>query len=419
MLKTAIYGLLRVVFDLLQVPLWWWGTVLFGLGIVSSLFGVLFSAVQTDMKRLLAYSSIENIGLLFVALGLALLFKTNALPALAALALTAALVQVASHALFKSLLFLGTGSVLHATGARNLGRLGGLIRTMPWVAWTMLLGALTSAGLPPLAGFVAEWLLLQSFLFTPLLPSGFLTMLVPVGAAAVALVAALAGYAMVKFFGVVFLGQPREARLAQARDARHWERAGLLWLAAGCVLIGLFPLPLIALANQVTQQLLGAGIAATVRSNGWLLLAPESIARASYSPLLILLVAAAICAAAWLLVRQRFHAGLRRAPPWDCGFPGQTARMQDTAEGFGQPIRQIFEPFFRMRRELPTAFDRQPRYQVTIEDHFWTWIYRPVADGVERIARLFALVQRGRIAVYLLYSFLTLIAMLAVTRAWN
>jgi formate hydrogenlyase subunit 3/multisubunit Na+/H+ antiporter MnhD subunit len=205
-LKAGLYGILRTVFDLLHVQLWWWGVFVLALGLFTALFGVVFSAIQTDMKRLLAYSSIDNLGLMFVSMGLAILFRAYGMNTLAALSLTALFYQMASHATFKSLLFLGTGSVLHATGERNLGRLGGLIRVMPWTAWAALVGAFASAGLPPLSGFVSEWLLLQSFLFTPGLPNPFLNMVVPLVAALIALVAALAGYTMVKFFGIVFLG---------------------------------------------------------------------------------------------------------------------------------------------------------------------------------------------------------------------
>jgi NADH:ubiquinone oxidoreductase subunit 5 (subunit L)/multisubunit Na+/H+ antiporter MnhA subunit len=415
MLKTAAYGLLRVSFDLLPQQQVWWGGALLALGLATALFGVVFAAVQVDMKRLLAYSSIENIGLLFAAIGLTLVFAGYRMHALAALALTAALYHAASHALFKSLLFLGTGSVLHATAERNLGKLGGLMRSMPWVAWITLVGGLASAGLPPLGGFVAEWLLLQSFLFTPGLPDPVLNMLIPVVAALIALVAALAGYTMVKFFGVIFLGQPREERLALAHDAGRWERAGMLWLVAGCVALGLLPNLFIRLIDPVTQQLVAAGLGATVREHAWLL-APTGIERASYGPVVFLLGVAASFGLAWLLVRRLYHGRVRRAPAWDCGYRWQTARMQDTAEGFGQPIRQIFEPFFRMQRELPTPFDTAPRYRVTVEDHLWHWLYLPIAAAVARLARLVGLLQQGRIAVYLLYSFATLIAMLLVVR---
>ncbi|MBK7673677.1 MAG: hydrogenase 4 subunit B [Candidatus Accumulibacter sp.] len=415
MLKTAIYGVLRVFFDLLDTPLWWWGLLLLVVGLATALFGVVFAAVQVDMKRLLAYSSIENIGLLFAAIGLAVLFSAYGMQPMAALALTAVLYHVAGHAFFKSLLFVGTGAVLHATSERNLGKLGGLIRTMPWVAWAMLVGVLASAGLPPLAGFVSEWLLLQSFLFSPALPSAFLNMLIPVVAALIALIAALAGYTMVKFFGIIFLGQPREEKLGLARDASGWERIGMAWLVGGCVLLGLFPVQVIALIDPVTRSLIGAGMADGVAAGGWLLV-PVAIERASYGPAIFLLGVAASFALAFVLVRTLYHGRLRRAAPWDCGYPWQNARMQDTAEGFGQPIRQIFEPFFRMQRELPTPFDVEPRYRVSVGDHFWHWLYLPLARAVERLAGVIGLMQQGRIAVYLLYSFATLITVLVVVK---
>ena len=416
MLKTAIYGVLRVLFDLLHTPLWWWGLLLLAVGLTTALFGVVFAAVQVDMKRLLAYSSIENIGLLFAGIGLAVLFAAYGMAPMAALALTAVLYHVASHAFFKSLLFVGTGAVLHATGERNLGKLGGLIRRMPWVAWVTLIAVLASAGLPPLGGFVAEWLLLQSFLFAPGLPSSVLDMLIPVAAALIALIGALAGYTMVKFFGVTFLGPPREDKLKGSHDAGSWEKVGMLWLAAWCIFLGLFPNWLIGLIDPVTQRLVGAGLAERSAQHGWWLMVPTSIERASYSPLFFLLGVGLGCLLAFVVVRQLYHGRLRRSAPWDCGFPWQTARMVDTAEGFGQPIRQIFEPFFRMERQLPSPFDRKPVYKVVIGDHFWHWLYLPIARAVEFVARQIGRLQQGRISIYLLYSFLTLLFMLLLVR---
>jgi len=411
MLKTAVYGFLRVAYDLVHTQLWWWGLLLMAIGLVTALFGVVFAAAQVEMKRLLAYSSIENIGLIFAAIGLSVLFSAYGMHAVSALALTAALYHVAGHAFFKSLLFVTTGAVLHATSERSLGKLGGLIRYMPWVAWGALIAVLASAGLPPLVGFVSEWLLLQSFLFTPGLPNSFLNMLIPVVAALIALVAALAGYTMVKFFGVIFLGQPREEKLAQAHDAGSWERVGMAWLAAGCIVLGLLPTYFIQLIDPVTRQLIGVGLGDRISAGDWLLV-PVALERASYGPVIFLGGVAASCALAFVLVRWLYHGRLRRSAPWDCGFTWQSARMQDTAEGFGQPIRQIFEPLFRMERQLPTPFDVAPRYKVTIGDHFWHWLYMPLAAVVERAARLVGLMQQGRIAVYLLYSFITLIALL-------
>ncbi|HET9650645.1 MAG TPA: hydrogenase 4 subunit B [Usitatibacter sp.] len=417
MLKTAIYGLLRVSFDLIAVPIWWWGVVALVLGLLTALFGAVFAAAQVDMKRLLAYSSIENIGLLVMGLGLAIVFHAYHMDSLAALAMTAMLLHCLNHALFKSLLFLGTGSVLHATQERNLGKLGGLLRYMPWVAWTTLVGVIASAGLPPSNGFVSEWLLLQSFLFTGGLPNPYLKMLVPIFAAGVALVAALAGYVMVKFFGVIFLGRPREERLTGAHDAGAFERLGMLWLTAGCVLIGIFPVPVIDLIDPIPFALVGRGLAQSGRVGDWLMLAPVTADRASYSALIFVVVTLLLIGFAFLLVRKLYHGRIRRSAPWDCGFPLQTARMQDTAEGFGQPIRQIFEPFYRMKRELPTSFDEAPKYKVSVEDPLWHGLYLPIAWATERVSRFVGLLQRGRISMYLFYSFVTLVAMLFLTQA--
>jgi len=257
-----------------------------------------------------------------------------------------------NDAFCKALLGLCTGSVLHATRERSLGKLGGLIHRMPWVAWCALIGSIAIAGLPPLNGFVSEWLLLQAFLLTPGLPQTYLNMLVPVAAAVVALTAALSGYVMVKFYGVVFLAQ------------------------------------------------------------GWLFLAPLQPERASYSPLLFFAVTALLVALTWLAVRVFYHGRSRRAAPWDCGFPRQNARMQDSAEGFGQPVRHVFEPFFRVEQHAPAPTDARPTYSEVHEDRLWYWLYLPVARGVERLTGLVTFLQRGRISVYLTYSFATLLVLL-------
>ena len=415
MLKTAIYGLVRVTFDLLHVQLWWWGAIALAVGLVTALFGVIFAAAQTDMKRLLAYSSIENIGVIVSGIALAILFRAYDKPLLAAIALTAALYHCLNHAFFKSLLFLATGSVLHATKERSLGRLGGLIHRMPWVAWLTLVGTLAIAGLPPLNGFVSEWLLLQAFLFTPTLPQTTINMLVPVAAAALVLAVALSAYVMVKFYGVIFLGRPREPHLAYAHDAGRRERAALAYLAAGCVLLGLFPTWTIAAIDHVNGMLLATTVSRAGESS-WLLLAPIATDRSSYSPLIVLVVIVAAVLITIQVVHRLWHGRVRRAAAWDCGFPLQTARMQDTAEGFGQPIRQVFEPFFRMERHLPTPFDAKPRYFVSATDHFWHWLYLPIVRATDAVARLAGLLQRGRIAVYLTYSFVTLLALLFLVR---
>jgi formate hydrogenlyase subunit 3/multisubunit Na+/H+ antiporter MnhD subunit len=416
MLKTAIYGLLRVSFDLVGTTLWWWGVVALAIGLATAFFGVLNATVQSDMKRLLAWSSIENIGLLAVGIGLALIFHAYRMEALAALALTAVFYHCLAHAGFKSLLFLCTGSVLHATRERSLGKLGGLIHRMPWVAWLALVGVIAGAGLPPLSGFVSEWLLLQAFLFSPGLPHSWLNMIVPVAAAVVALVAAIAGFAMVKFHGIIFLGQMREPALKDAHDAGAWEKLGLAWLALLTLLLGVLPSTVILRLDAATRQLLGHGLAERLHEQGWWLLAPIDPARASYEPMIFLVV---IVLSVWLgrwLVTRLYHGRTRRTPAWDCGYHFQGPRAQDTAEGFSQPIRRIFEPVFRMERHFPTIRDKEPYYSVKVDDHFWHWLYLPIARFAAWLSNLVAILQGGRIAIYLMYSFLTLIVLLLVAR---
>ncbi|MGB9130422.1 MAG: hydrogenase 4 subunit B [Thiobacillus sp.] len=412
MLKTAIYGLLRVTFDLLNIQIGWWGTLALALGLITALYGVIFAAVQSDMKRLLAWSSIENIGVIIAAFGLTLIFHTDGKGALAALTLTAMLYHALNHAFFKGLLFVGTGSVLHATGVRHMGHLGGLMRFMPWTAWLTLIGALAIAGLPPLNGFVSEWLLLQAFLLTPGLTQPYLNMVIPVAAAIVALAAALAAYVMVKFFGVVFLGQPRDTALQDAHEASWPERLGMLWLAAGCVLLGLFPAQVIGWISPVVHLLTGQTM---VNDGNWLMLAPVSSERASYMPLIFFAVVIGVLGLTYLWVRRVYHGRVRRSDPWDCGYPEQDARMQDSAEGFGQPIRQIFEVFMRVERETPDPFDRKPHYRGDSRDKLWLLIYQPIARVVGWLSEQAGRLQHGRIQWYLIYSFATLIFLLIFT----
>jgi hydrogenase-4 component B len=410
MLKTAIYGILRVTFDLLGTQLWWWGVLALGLGLITAVFGVMFAAVQGDMKRLLAYSSIENIGLLLVGIGLTIIFHVYGKNMLASLALTATLYHSLNHAMFKSLLFVGTGAILHATGERNMGRLGGLIHRMPWAALLLLVGVLAIAGLPPLNGFVSEWLLLQAFLLSPGLPNSYIDMLVPVAAAVIALAAALAAYVMVKFYGVIFLGQPREKVLEHAHDAGKWERSGMIWLAFGCVALGLAPVFVVQQIDLVSHMLIGTGLGNA--GGNWVFLAPVDTDRASYSPLYFLLAVLGVMLLTSVLVRRFYHGRVRRSAPWDCGFPAQTARMQDTAEGFGNPIRRIFEPFFKVEREVPSPFDAHPRYHGQSDDRLWYILYLPVKHLTEKLASMSSLLQHGRIHLYLTYTFVTLIVLL-------
>ncbi|MCC7484351.1 MAG: hydrogenase 4 subunit B [Burkholderiales bacterium] len=412
MLKTAIYGMLRVILDLVGAVRWEWGLVVLLVGAATSLFGVLFALMQHDLKRLLAYHSVENIGIILIGVGLAMVFVGSGHPGAAALGLIAGLYHTLNHAVFKGLLFLGAGSILKSTGLRNLNEMGGLIRYLPHTAVYFLVGALAISALPPLNGFVSEWLTFQASLQAPLLESSVVRSLVPIVAAVLALSGALTGMCFVKVYGVAFLGRHRHRLDATPREASRWERAGMAWLAACCVALGLLPVFMVGLLDNVSRAVMGAGLPRESLATDWLWLVPASGAQASYRPVVFLLVIAAVFALTFLVVRQVYHGRVRRADPWDCGFPEQSARMEDTADGFGQPIRHIFAPFYGIHREIPRPDDPRPVFRQEVEDRHWRAIYLPIARLAEFASREVGRLQQGRISVYLLYSFLTLIALL-------
>jgi formate hydrogenlyase subunit 3/multisubunit Na+/H+ antiporter MnhD subunit len=421
MIKTAIYGMVRVIFDLIGGVRWEWGMVVLIVGAATMLFGVLYALMQHDLKRLLAYHSVENIGIILLGLGMAMVFIGFGAPAAGTLGLIAALYHTLNHAVFKSLLFLGAGSILHSSGLRNLNDMGGLIHRMPKTAFYFLIGALAISALPPLNGFVSEWLTFQTALQATLLQNSVVRSLVPLFAATLALAGALTAMCFVKVFGVAFLGQPREpahpSPLPHAGDAGDMERFGMAWLAAACFVLGLFPTSFLLVLNRVCVSLGGAALSEqALAGSGWLWLVPTAPERASYSPVIFLLVIVAVTLLAFFLVRRFYHGRVRIVDPWDCGYPEQTSRMQDTADAFGQPIRHVFGPLYRMDRRLPGPDDRTPRYVLKIEDRHWYWLYLPVARAAEYVSSKIALLQQGRISIYLLYSFITLIALLVFVR---
>jgi formate hydrogenlyase subunit 3/multisubunit Na+/H+ antiporter MnhD subunit len=420
MIKTAIYGLVRVSYDLIGALRWEWGLLVLAVGAATTLFGVLYALMQHDLKRLLAYHSVENIGIILLGLGMSMVFVGFGHPAAGVLALIAALYHTLNHAVFKGLLFLGAGSILHATGLRDLNAMGGLIRQLPATAFYFLIGALAISALPPLNGFVSEWLTFQAALQAPILENGVVRSLLPLFAATLALAGALTAMCFVKVFGVAFLGRPREPRhgahAAPARDAGLAERLSQAWLAAGCVVLGLFPTAMLLTLNRVAASLTGSSLGSEALESSWLWLVPTHAAQASYSPIVFFVVVLGVVLITIRLVRVFYHGRVRVADPWDCGFPEQTARMQDTGEAFGQPIRHVFGPLYLMKRHLPGAEDPAPKYSLKIEDRHWYWLYLPVARLAESVSAKIGLLQQGRISVYLMYSFVTLLALLLFVR---
>jgi formate hydrogenlyase subunit 3/multisubunit Na+/H+ antiporter MnhD subunit len=422
MLKTAIYGIVRVAFDLLRDAPWWWGVVILVFGLLSAVLGVLYALMQSDLKRLLAYSSVENVGIVLVGVGLSMIFRSFDLRMLAALALTAGLYHALSHALFKGLLFMGAGAVLHATGERNMERMGGLIHRMPWTAALFLVGAVSISALPPFNGFVSEWLTFQAFLLSPTLPQPMMKLLIPMGAALLALTSALAAACFVKAFGVTFLGHWRGRELPKVHEADWAMRAGMLLAAVSCLALGVFPPLAIDWMDAVTQQLVGMKIGSPVSGLGWLWLTPVAAERASYSGGIVFL-GLLLCIPAVYVALHIKPGAIHRVPIWDCGFEKLTPRMQYTGTAFGMPLRRIFGFLFGIRERITpvphagqSAYPSRILYSLRVRDRVWSLFYAPIAVASFAVARQVGRLQQGRIQSYLIYSFVTIIVLLVFLR---
>ena len=305
MLKTAIYGIIRVTFDLIRDFPWWWGAVVLILGLVSALLGILFALQQQDLKKLLAYSSVENIGIILVGIGLSMTFASFHSPVLSALALTAGLYHTFNHAMFKGLLCMGAGAVLHATHERNMERMGGLIHKMPWTSALFLIGCISISALPPFNGFVSEWLMFQAFLLSPALPSTLLNFLIPMGAALLALAAALAAMCFVKAFGVTFLGQWRGEHHPEIHEVDWFMRIGMGMTAIACLGLGIFPTAMIRWMDVIAAGFVGGELSESAGAFGWIWLTPISHERASYSGPIVLFGLVGVVSLVFLLLHAR------------------------------------------------------------------------------------------------------------------
>ena len=421
MTKVAVYGFVRIVFDLLGTPAWWWSMVVLALGGITAVMGVLYALMQHDLKRLLAYHTVENIGIIFIGLGLALAFEAHGMALAAALALTAGLLHVFNHSIFKSLLFFGAGAVLTATGERDMEHLGGLIHRMPQTAFVFLVGCAAISALPPLNGFVSEWLTFQAILLSPQIPSWGLKLLVPAVGALLALSAALAAACFVKAFGVTFLGRARTPAAAHARETDRFSLAAMFFFAALCLVAGILPGAFIDALAPVVQSLVGARM--PVQSGvDWLSIVPVAESRSSYNGLLVflfMLLSGAL--AAWAIHRWASDK-VRRAPPWDCGYPDASPATQYTASSFAQPIRRVFGAVvFRAREHvhMPAPGALEPaRLTVDMRDLVWDSLYAPVAGGVSFAADRLNHLQFLTIRQFLSLVFAALVLLLLVLAIW-
>ncbi|HBB65927.1 MAG: hypothetical protein A2X28_10390 [Elusimicrobia bacterium GWA2_56_46] len=401
MIKMGIYGLLRVL-AILGAPLAWWGGLLVGVGAVSSVTGVLFALAQHDLKRLLAWSSIENIGIITMGIGLGVLGQAWHIPSLAALGYGGALLHVVNHAFFKGLLFMSAGSVLHAAGTAELEALGGLLKKMPYTAFFFFFGSAAACALPPLNGFTGEFLIyLGAFKnIGASSPAAFPALLVITSLAATG---ALAAAAFAKAGGSVFLGEPRANRFEQSHDAGPMMKAAMGALAAGCAVLGLCsPFLLKPLAGAVTP-----------------LTAAFPPAEAGASMFYIsagALTLIALLIFAWAL-RRALSRGLPpvRGVTWDCGYADPAARMQYGASAFTQPLTDFFQPLLHKTRSYPVIAEYFPgtaSFSTEARAVFYTHLYSPAGAQLRRLAFRYTWLQHGRLQFYILYIVIALIALL-------
>ncbi|HEY7220157.1 MAG TPA: hydrogenase 4 subunit B [Candidatus Binatia bacterium] len=419
MIKLGVYGLVRVAFDWLGAGPVWWGEMVLVLGAISAVLGVLYALIEHDLKRLLAYHSVENIGIILLGVGAAMLFQVYRLDALAALALIAALYHTLNHATFKSLLFMGAGAILHATHTRNMEELGGLIKRMPQTAAFFLVGSIAIAALPPFNGFISEWLTFQSLLLSFRISAHTVNLIFASGVAALALTSGLAAACFVKAFGITFLALPRSERAENAREVEWRMRAAMALLALVCLALGLLPSLALAPLEATVFDLTRAHAAiqfnfnAVVASGGFGWVAPLWIA-------LGLAVFLAVIPLALRLMRTNRQR--RCYETWGCGRALQTARFEYTATAFANPFKRVFALLYGPVKDLDIEFHPESRYFVRTIDYanpghliFEDKLYRPLLRMIEAAARRARVLQSGSVHGYLVYILIALVVLLIVT----
>ena len=392
MLKVAIYGFMRFAFTYLKISYWQWGALVVLIGLISAIVGIIGALMHQDLKKILAYSSIENIGIIFTSLGLALIFNYTGHHALAALGLVAALYHCLNHAAFKSLLFLGAGVVIAQSREHDLNRLGGLIKVMPCTGWCFLIGCMSIAALPPFNGFVSEWLILQDAIASICLTNAVARVMLLAAAAVIILTSALALACFAKVYGVIFLGQQRSPNLASAHDPKLHKLIAMGFLATLCVILGVLPQFILPLLNTITMQLVHAQVVTT----NWLWLNAINVkVITSPASILIMVGVLLVIIVGWLLNKKsRANNATMIVKPWDCGYGGLTSAMQYNSSAFSMPFKRIFAQFILS--------------------------YKIVANHCKfdaagwRLAKKFARLQGGNVRVYLAYTLVTLILLLVL-----
>jgi hydrogenase-4 component B len=422
MIKLGVYGILRVALDLLGGGPAWWGTLVLGIGVISALMGVLYALMEQDLKRLLAYSSVENVGIILIGIGAGLIFHSYGLMALATLALVSGLYHTLNHASFKGLLFLGAGAVLYSTHTRNMEKMGGLIKRMPWTALFFLIGATAIAGLPPLNGFASEWLVFQSLFAGFNIPSPELAVLMPVGVGMLALTSGLAAACFVKAFGISFLAIPRSSEAKNAPEAPLSMRIGMGILAVMCVGLGIAPVVAVPFVGNIIGGYGQLPHPVPQLTFNLSLQTPDAFGQISptLAALGLLLILGLIPIAFRIF---RVNRSLRVGESWGCGGSGQTPRMEYTATAFAEPLRRVFAELYRPTKELSIEFNPDSKYFVEsiaynseITPLFDRWLYDPFLRGIRFVSRQVQRVQAGSLHLYLVYVAALLVILLLIAR---
>jgi hydrogenase-4 component B len=417
MIKLGIYGLLRAGLEWLGPGPAWWGVVLLLAGTVSAVKGVLYALVERDLKRLLAFSSIENVGIVLIGVGAGMVFHASGLDFLAVFALAAALYHAANHAAFKALLFLGAGAVVHAIGTRDMEAMGGLVKRMPWTAGAFLAGSVAIAALPPLNGFVSEWLTLQALLQTVQIPRLELSLVFALAIAGLALTSGLAVACFVRAFGITFLALPRSDAAAGAHEAGGAMRAAMVLLAVACAALGLGPTVVLPVLGGAAASLVGLPTPVLVE---WPLTLTVAGDFASLSvPVIALALALGLLLPLLALRGLGAPRGRRRTTTWGCGRLLQTARMEYNATSFASPYKRIFDFVYRPRKRLEVEyhpesrfFVRQMAYENLPRGLAEEWLYAPVSRALQHATARVRAIQSGNSNLYLIYVLAALLILL-------
>lgn len=425
MIKMAVYGILRIVFDILQQNSLWWGVITLIIGFISAILGIAYAVVSTvNIKRLLAYSSIENMGIIFSAIGLALIAKSNNNLFLLSLSFTVVLLHTLNHSVFKSLLFMGAGAIHSATHTKNIEKLGGLIKKMPYCALFIFIGCLAISAVPPFNGFLSEYMIFQTLIngiiYFTALGKLWMVIILIIAAATLALTGALVAYCFVKLFGIAFLGLPRTASAENAAKPGKSIAAALGGSAVLCMILGISPKYVIGFIDNVSMEFIGKGLLSTDWSLKSFINYPASGSSLSISVIsLTLLVLILALAVAGIVILIRKKTAITRYGTWDCGFESLTPKMQYTGTGFAKPVRIILRGIFRPSRELVISEGAEPyfikkgHYKVATEKIFEKYFYAPIVKSVINFSRKMRFsIQTGSIHTYLMYFFIAIIMML-------